>query len=136
MRHEIPQAPPVQLLGDAAVTRGEAAVEAYRLMVRGVAAVERQDGIAPNPRVRQMLAVFAEAARMSACPVTDVRTEPASATCATGTRVGTREAADLMGISERQVRRRAEELGGLNIRGRWTYDKTAVTRAVGRNHPS
>jgi hypothetical protein len=133
MRHEIPGAPPVLLLGDAVVLRGAAAVEAYRLMTKGAAAVQRQDGISPNPRVRQMLLVLEAAARMSAGPVTDVRKESTPATCATGTRIGTREAADLMGITERHVRRRADELGGIQSRGRWTYDQTAVLAAAERN---
>lgn len=128
----IPEAPVVQILGDAVVIRGAAAVEASRLLSRGVAAVERQDGIRANNRVLLLLSAVAEVAGMSACPVSDVRNETSSARSGSGVthRIGTREAADLMEISERQVRRLASDLDGRIHRGRWTYDFNAVQAAT------
>lgn len=124
----LPQAPPVQLLGDAVVLRGPAAIDAYRLMARGVDAARREDGIQPSERLEQLLAALRASAdaAMSAAGHADVREVPTSAVSTPGSRIGTREVADLLGLSERHVRRLAPEFNGRRHGNTWTYETTAV----------
>jgi plasmid replication initiation protein len=43
-------------------------------------------------------------------------------------------AARLLGISTRQVRRLAQELGGRRIKGAWTFDRHAISAAALRRN--
>jgi hypothetical protein len=105
-------APPVQVLGGAVLFRGPAVVDLARLLPAAVNAVTRRDGIPVPNRWRLILAAVAEA--MSACPASDVRSEPDSSSWC-----GTWEVSELLGCSRRQAQRVAQQLGGHRGRHGW-----------------
>lgn len=138
--HPEPVEPPeIMLLGDCVVIRGQAAAEAYRLLAAGVQQVERRDGITASGRVNYLLGTCKRAAQMSVCGVADVRNpgfQAESSHLEIGVRVGTREAAVELKISEEHVRRLASILDGRKLRGRWTYDSVLVEAEAERRRGS
>ncbi|MCD4525234.1 hypothetical protein [Nocardioides sp. cx-173] len=123
-------APEVQVFGDALVLRGQALRDVYRVTLRGVQAAEVRDGISPSRRLSSLLDVMRRAVEASAVPVTEFRGGPTSAQSEVSERIDTEEASQLMKISTRWVRTRADELGGRKLAGRWTYDKNLVLAAA------
>lgn len=124
---ELERAPDVQLLGGSvAVISGAAAIDAYRLVTEGIALVRRRDGIEPSTRLLRTVAALkaaAEAARATdTADIADVRTSLTSASLRNGTQVGVAEAADLVGVGARQIRRLAPNLGGVKTRSGWRFD--------------
>jgi len=129
MRVEVPASPPVQVLGDAVMIRGAAAIDAYRFMTEGIESVRRRDGIEPPPRLLLTVAglkAAAIAARSNVADIADipdVRGGATSRTLRNGQLVGVDEVAGLFGIGLRQARRLGPSLGGWKKRsGEWVFD--------------
>jgi hypothetical protein len=127
----LPSSPPVQLLGDTAAIRGAAAIDAHRLILRGVRATEREDGIAPSPRLLELVAVLkvaADLARpMSEAGHADVREEVKRAKSSVGKRVEVGEAAQMLGVGPRHTRRLATSIGGRKSQsGIWSFEVAAI----------
>ncbi|MDO9378640.1 MAG: helix-turn-helix domain-containing protein [Nocardioidaceae bacterium] len=126
---EIPASPDVQVLGDAVVLRGAAALEAFRLVRQGIQYQERTDHISANPRVLGVLAalkVAAERAGMSASGHADVRKEPDSPSLVM--QLGITAAAHELNMTERHVRRLARDgvIAGRKVGQSWQLDRAAV----------
>jgi hypothetical protein len=119
------ESPEIEVLGDAVLIRGQALLDNYWLVRRGVEAAEVREGIAPSARVAGLLAAQRRALSASEVPVTELRAEGTSASSG-AERIGSGEAADLMGMTERWARHLAPELGGHKVAGRWTFDKQLV----------
>jgi hypothetical protein len=115
---------PVQVLGPAVVLDAAAAADVAALVRAGLRAVERLDGITPPPRLRAL----AEQLRQA---VAEVRTPDTTRSAdhliaQTMQVIDTREAAAVLRVSRRHVRRLAPALGGHHgIRG-WELDPVAV----------
>lgn len=128
---DLPVSPPAQLLGDTAAIRGAAAIDAYRLIVRGINDAQRTDGIAPSPRLLQLVAVL-KAAADQARPVSevghaDVREEVKGTKSSVGKRVEVGEAAQMLGVGSRQTRRLAPSIGGHKSQsGIWSFEVAAI----------
>jgi hypothetical protein len=119
----------VQLLGDAAILRGDAALDAYRVMTEGIDLVCRRDGIAPSSRLVQTVAALKAAAlasqiaRADTADIADVRDERTPRSfLRSGERVGVEEVARLLGVGHRQARRLAPSLGGRKTTRGWVFD--------------
>lgn len=130
---ELEAAPLSQLLGDAAVLRGAAAVEAYRLLIAGVRQVTARDGIQPHPVLLQMLATVKAAAALAApraadiADIADVRDRPHVPASGPRQQITIEEVAAMCGVGSRQARRLAPSLGGTKSRsGRWVFDRQLV----------
>lgn len=133
---ELEAAPEVQVLGDAVLIRGLAALETYRILGPSVARTAAVDAIAPNPRVRLIMAGVKAAAETVAAQrksdiadTSDVRDQPSTAQLRTGEVIGLADVARMLGLGERQARRRATELGGWRTspRSPWKFDRGLVT---------
>lgn len=127
-------APNSQLLGDAAVLRGPVTLDIYRTLMDGIRSQQHRDAIEPNAELLQAVAVLkraAEAARQGATPdvpdTSDVRERGSQAPLMTGERIGIQEVAEMCGLSDRQARRIAGQLGGRKTRsGHWAFDRGLV----------
>ena len=127
------QGPAVLCLGSGQVLlRGPAVVDVWRLAAVGARVTEQRDGIARPARVSALLAALEAEARtaMSANGHADVRDEADEAPCAVYDHIDTREAATLVGVSERQLRRVAGELGGRRCGRGWLFDRAQVIAYV------
>jgi hypothetical protein len=113
--------PPVQVLGDAILFRGQALRDLAYLLPRAVTAASRADGISPPRRWLVTLEAVKTATAMSACPVTDVGSEADSREWLTS-----RETAELLQLSERQVTRLGTRIGGHRARGGWLFSRTNI----------
>lgn len=130
-----PRIPAVQQLGAAVLLQGPALLDVLYLVDLGVREVTRRDGITPSPRLlelhRRLAAAAEDYRRMSASGLGDVRNGavqavsswasapaflPGADAHSDGSGVGrgghhpvvtTREAASILGLSDRQVRRLA-----------------------------
>jgi hypothetical protein len=130
----LPDSPDVQLLGGSvALLKGSAALDAYRLLVEGIATVRRRDGIEPPPRLMQTVATLkaaADAARRPAADrsdIADVRNKPTSPVLVSGELMGIEEVAQMFGVGHRQARRLAPSVGGHKKRsGGWVFDRGLV----------
>lgn len=122
--------PDVQLLGGrVAALQGQAALDAYVLVTRGIQMVRRQDGIEPSPRLLEVVAVLKAAsvgASSGSLTTTAARKGATSAVLRSGEVLTKEEAARVTGYSERYLRRHGEELGGWRAAGRgrpWRFDR-------------
>lgn len=139
------QAPAVQQLDVAVLLQGPALLDVHYLVALGVREVKRRDGINPSPRLVELQRCLASAvgryrAAVSLAGHADVPDHAAP----TGSEhpgpedlLTTREAAVILNICERHVRRLAPELGGATRRGgvllfdRGAVEALAATRAEG-----
>lgn len=124
---------PVQRLGSAVLLQGRAVIDVHYLVAVGVRETTRRDGISPSPRLKALLKVLASAAHdlqaESAVGPADVRVEADAGSSTVLDETTTAEAATMLGISSRQVRRLAPELGGHQIRGAWIFPRGAIESA-------
>jgi hypothetical protein len=131
--------PAVQVLGGAVLLRGPAVLDALNLVALGVRETRRRDGIEPSPGLQTLIAGLAAAAdqvraqAMSDAGHRDVAEQANRAQSAALQRVGTREAAQMLGLTTRQTQRLAAELGGSRGPGHaWTFDLGVVEAAAVR----
>ena len=118
-------APPVQQLGAAVVLQG-AALANVRRCVRLAQRVSARDGIRLGHWFDDLTCALDAA--MSDLGHADVDTRPSvPQSLSTDKRIGTKEAAAMIGLSERQVRRIAASLDGNQLpSGAWHFDADAV----------
>lgn len=119
---------PFEELGHGQVlVRGAALVQLVRFVEVGVRAA-RRDGIDLPDRVQDLV----DGLRRQAAEAEALMSVPLAAApppCASEADVSTAEAADLLGVTERQVCRMAEALGGRRSRARgrpWVLSRAAV----------
>lgn len=118
------EAPAVQQLGAAVLLQGPALLDVRYLLALGVRVVQSRDGITPHGRLlhlQRVVEVAADEYRQNlALPAAldpgDVRED----------RCTTREAALTLGLSVRQVRRLAPQLGGVRHGRELLLERTAV----------
>lgn len=113
--------------------RGSALAHVSRLADVGARVVERGDGIAPHPELRRLLEELrAEAAEVPAVSATghaDVRGPGGwaeSGAMGWTDPVDGGEAALMLGVGVRQLRRLAPSLGGRKVGGSWVFERAAV----------
>lgn len=122
--------PDLQVLGHAVLVQGEALAWLTVLAVRGQAAAAR-DGAPAPPHVRRWLDTIADLARsgqnrMSFPGHADVRAGGNRAESSQVDEVDSHEAAELLGVTARHVRRLGPSLGARRARGRWIFDRSIV----------
>ncbi|KLL95861.1 hypothetical protein NJ76_21765 [Rhodococcus sp. IITR03] len=105
-----------QHLDGAVLLTGES-IDAVRFAVRVTIAARHRNG----QRVPREIACLARELSVFGHPATEP--EP----ILDADNITTEEAANMLGISNRQARRLAPQLGGRLISGRWTLDRRAVT---------
>ena len=135
-RVTVDRGPDVQLLGgEVAAIQGAAALDAYRLMVEGIAVVRRRDGIEPPPRLMQTVAVLkaaADAARTASsemAEIAELRRGPTAKSLRSGEVIGVEEVSRMLGVGARQTTHLAPSLGGWRTSGRgrpWRFDRGLV----------
>ena len=124
--------PAVQRLGAAVLLQGPALAEVAYLASLGLRHRAAVDGAPPSVRQRQLLRILADAAEASlALPPTpgghaDLAAGPDLEESMFVGMVGTAEAASVLGVSPRHVRRLARSLDGRRVKGAWTFDRHAV----------
>lgn len=123
-------APPVQRLGTAVLLQGGAVLDVLALADRGIRLTTRVDGINPPARVLELLDVLRQAAA-DLRDGTAQRRQAAVAELADRTDstawIGSEEAAELLGLSVRQVQRLASSLEAVRGPGRvWLFDPLTV----------
>ncbi len=123
--------PDVQLIGGSgALIQGAAALDAYRVMVEGIARVRQRDCIEPSPRLMETVAALkaaADAARTSSASseIAELRRRAPSAPLRSGEVIGIEEVARMCNVGQRQARHLAPSLGGWRTAGRgrpWRFD--------------
>ena len=118
--------PPVQRLGGAVLLQGAALLDARNLVVQGLRAAQR-NGIAPNDRVPRLAQALTDAAHMSETRHDDTLSAVPVAESFTTTQIGTREAAQMLGCTQRQAQRLATDLDGRQLASRaWLFDRDTV----------
>lgn len=119
---------PVQRLGPAILLQGAAVLDANYLITLGVREA-RRNGIPAPARILALLDALAKTAaatrRASADGHADVPDHPLPGQSVL-TALTTKEAADMLDLSERQIRRLAPDLGGRLRHRTWTFDRGAV----------
>ncbi len=123
--------PPVLVLGSSVLLSGQAVADALGLAVLG-SRVAARDGIGTPPRVRVLVGALKDALKAQGRPGghADVRDEAESAE--SDSRVTTSDAARVLGLSTRQVRRLAFPLAGVRGPGGWTYSAEALAAYAAR----
>lgn len=110
----------VQRLEGVVLLSGDS-IEAARFAVRVTIAARQRNG-------QRVPAEIAELAReLSVYGQRDTTAENVGNSGTQADWISTQEVARMLGISERQARRLAPELGGTLHAGRWLIDRTAVT---------
>ena len=124
--------PEVQQLGAAVLLSGLALFDVHRFLVRGITEVKRQDGISPHPRLLHLVDAI-KAARaagevMARNGQRDVADDTHQSDWVKDRKdIGTTTAAQILGLSSRQVQRIARSLGGRQSpSGTWIFERLAV----------
>ena len=132
-RHvQLDPGPEVQLHGDVVMLRGAAALDAYRLVTEGIRLTGHRDGIAPSPRLLQIVAALKAAAPASSsatAEIAELRKGPTATSLRSGEVIGIEEVARMFGVGLRQARHLAPSLGGWRTAGRgrpWAFDRGLV----------
>ncbi|NKS20860.1 hypothetical protein GS467_06500 [Rhodococcus hoagii] len=113
--------PPIQQLGAAVLLQGSA-LTAARHAIRAAQHKRNRDGLVPSPTLVEL-----DAALVSALGHPDVRDEvDLSPSVHESDDITIADAAALLGVSDRQCRRLATQLGGRVIGGRWLLDRQTV----------
>lgn len=110
-----------RLADDVLLLTGDS-ITAVRYAVRVAIAARHRNGLPVHPLLAELAASVTEPGR------TD--TEPAPTQQDHTEMIDTREAARMLGCSNRQARRLAPLLGGRIIAGRWLLDRDAVTEHI------
>ena len=117
--------PAVQKLGDALLLQGPAIADAYWLVSTGIRAAER-NGHAVRPDVYRLQSLLGECRdALSALRQRDVA-PPADDSASDVELISTREAAEVLHMSTRNVQRIAASLDGRLTAGRYVFDRAVV----------
>ncbi len=114
----IMSAPPVERLGDALLIRGEAVTALALLAARGAKAVAREDGTRVGGVTAEVLTTLIAIARERPTAARGQMGRPPEHIATESypdARGSTREVASLLGLSTRQTRRLANDLGARKI---------------------
>lgn len=132
-----------QLLGAAVLLQGQSLRDVQRLVALGMREVERRDGIVPPARVAEVERLLRQAAdldrlRQRLSPGGRVLGESGGVRpdWEPARRLTTRQAAAMLQLSERQVRRKAATLGGCLIGPILTFDGDLVAQLAACLGPS
>jgi hypothetical protein len=124
--------------GGQVLLRGPALLEVSRALEWMIRVHERRDSVnasQPLRALQQLLATEAAQVAMSARTFADVR-KPADVQPSQNIMITSEEAAHMLQLSTRQIRRLAADLEGRQIAGRWLFDRLIVAAvAAERNHP-
>jgi len=115
--------PPVARIRDGVLLTGRA----LELTVFAIDAAQRyraHQGLAPLPALNQLRALMSPPGQADML-------EESSGQAEVVARISTRDAAALLGCSERHVRRLAPMVGGELVGGRWLLDRQAVLEHIG-----
>lgn len=124
-----PAAPDVQRLAPGVLLIQGRALLALDSMARSaVRDTLHRDGIRPGAALGVLLEMLSTAANDVRADIADVR-EEADVTRSNQERLTSREAADMLGITERQTRRLATELQGHRGPHGWTFDPDIIRAA-------
>lgn len=118
--------PEVELLGDAVLLRRPIVAEVRRLLALGIRDAVRRDGLRPPARALHLLATLAAADSVRA----DVRPLPDSPATPTVHTMTTAQAARQLGLSTRQARRLADQLGAIRTTAGWRFGAEQVRAAA------
>ncbi|MDP9092277.1 MAG: hypothetical protein M3N95_04875 [Actinomycetota bacterium] len=131
--------PPIQRIGaEAVLAQGSAVIHIHSLITLGLkAARERDGGIRVPPGVIEIIDTYARAANDIRASMSapsghdDVRwAAPAPLSDPTET-IGSKEAARMLSITDRHIRRLTVELmGRRGARGNWRFDRGVIEAAV------
>jgi hypothetical protein len=126
---EPPRIPAVQVLGAGLLLQGSAVLNARRA-VRSLIRAHQREQIAPPPEVVALLSACERAAEnleaMSASRHGDTTSSPAQQD-SPSQHIGTKEAAAMLGVTQRQAQRLAATLDGRRLAsGVWVFDRDAV----------
>lgn len=126
---------PIERLGLAILLRDNGVCDFANLALMALRYMKQTDGWTPSPEllaqvdvlVRTRDAIRASTSKSaSGHPRDDTLPDVASSD-----QIGSEDAARILGfIDARQVRRRAAELGGQQVAGRWVFDRDAVEAAA------
>jgi len=119
---------PIMLgLGDGTVLlRGPAVAHLSRALDWMLAVHARRDSVGASKPLRDLQQLLAtEAAQVSARTFADVR-EAAAVPISPQNMINAQEAAAMLRLSDRHVRRIAGDLGGRQIAGRWVFDRDQI----------
>ncbi len=122
--------PGVQTLSDAVVLQGPVVAEVAYLVNLGLRHRANLDGTAPSVRQRALLRMLTDTAE-AVLAVPDARghadtiATPHLGEFGVG-EISTAEAANVLGVSPRHVRRLARSLDGRRVKGTWLFDKHAL----------
>ncbi|MCU1612778.1 MAG: hypothetical protein JWO98_318 [Frankiales bacterium] len=117
--------PAVQRHGNTVLLSGPAVLDVHYLAALGVRDVSRRDGIQPSARLRHLLDTLARTAADIRSGHGDGPEAEQSSQSSPLDPISTQEAAVILGLSVRQTRRLAADIGA--HRGtRLTYDRAAV----------
>lgn len=127
--------PLVEPLGNGQILlRGRAVVRVASGMKAAVAFVSRRDGGGVDPDLADILgALEAEACTFLSARPRCPHAAPADTAVLRGLvidPISSEEAAMILGMTERNVRRLAPQLGGRLIRGRWILDRATIVAAA------
>ncbi|MGY4101609.1 helix-turn-helix domain-containing protein [Nocardia sp. R16R-3T] len=115
--------PEVQRFGPAVVLTGAAVPNVRRCLIAAAKAL-RRDGIAAPPWLLVLIAELAAAA--AEVGHADRETGVPQASSMTTTTIGSKEVAEMLGCSTRQVRRLARTLEARRVGKTWTFDPDVV----------
>lgn len=123
------ESPTLQRFGPAIIVHGPPLDELLRLALLGARMRRDRDGIETSAATRVLLQTLADAASesgMSPCRAGDVAGHAVSAQWNPMDEITTREAADMLDLSVRQIQRLAPALGGRKRGGVLLVDRDAV----------
>ena len=119
----------IRLSGGHVVLSGEATIQVWRFMSRAADLVSRGDGVPIPPRLQVLLEVLRTAAAeaMSEMSAADVRGLPVAPVSDPTDEITTSEAAEMLKVTDRHVRRIHQTLDGCRRGNQWVFSRAAVT---------
>jgi hypothetical protein len=117
---------PVQRLGSAVLLQGSVVRDAAYLVAVGIRALKARDGIGPTPTWLELHRELKTAAGVSSANGTGSRVGAADLASLSAEVIGTAEAAGLLGVTERQMRKLASRFGGARAGRVHLFDRDAI----------
>ena len=116
----------------------QALLDVLRALQLSTAAGRRQMGLGTPPRVAHLLRLLAleldEHRRAAEHGNAEVPPEPVLPTSVEQQHIDVEEAASMLGLTPRQVRNLAPDLGARKVAGVWVLDRDAVAMAAAARH--